>query len=224
MIRKLLLRIHRKPMRPDGQLDPDPFFMSQDKCYASYQIGAWTYGKPKVISWGEGAGLQIGKFCSIAEGVTILLGGEHRTDWVTTYPFNVIFEEGKSFDGHPRTKGDVSIGNDVWIGSEAFILSGVTIGDGAVIAARSVVTRDVPPYSIVAGNPARQVRLRFSETVIDALQRIRWWDWPISEITTALPLLLSSDIEAFVAKYEARMFAATSAAAQIATTSQGAEA
>ena len=143
---------------------------------------------------------------------------------MTTYPFNVVCQEARSFEGHPRTKGNVSIGNDVWIGTEAFILSGVTIGDGAVIAARSVVTRDVPPYSIVAGNPARQVRLRFSETVIDALQRIRWWDWPISEITTALPLLLSSDIEAFVAKYEARMFAATSAAAQIATTSQGAEA
>ena len=116
----------------------------------------------------------------------------------------------------------MSIGNDVWIGTEAFILSGVTIGDGAVIAARSVVTRDVAPYAVVAGNPARQVRLRFSETVIDALERIRWWDWPITEIQSAWPLLLSSDVEAFVAKFEAAMFAAASASAQIDRTSQSA--
>ena len=100
----------------------------------------------------------------------------------------------------------------------------MTIGDGAVVGAGAVVANDVRPYSVVVGNPAREVSRRFSDEQVEALERIRWWDWPISEITTALPLLLSSDVEAFVAKYEARMFAATPATAQIATTSQGAEA
>jgi virginiamycin A acetyltransferase len=202
MVRDLYRRVFGRLFRPEFHVEPDPFFTSRDTSYSSYQIGEWTYGKPKIISWKEGASLTIGKFCSIAEGVTILLGGEHRVDWITTYPFNFVFKEAEKFEGHPRTKGGVSIGNDVWIGMDAFILSGVTIGNGAVIAARSVVTRDVPPYSIVAGNPARQVRLRFSESIIEALERIRWWDWPSVEIQSAWPLLLSSEVEAFIAKYE----------------------
>jgi acetyltransferase-like isoleucine patch superfamily enzyme len=215
MVRALYQRILGRLLHSESQAEPDPFFTSQDGRYTAYQIGEWTYGKPKVVSWDEGTSLRIGKFCSIAEGVTIVLGGEHRTDWVTTYPFNAIIENAKKFEGHPRTKGDVTIGNDVWIGMDVIILSGVTIGDGAVIGARSVVTKDVSPYSIVAGNPGRQVRFRFSEAIINSLQSIRWWDWPISEIQAAWPVLLSPEIEAFIAKYEESRRPISSASGEI---------
>ena len=132
-----------------------------------------------------------------------MLGGEHRTDWVTTYAFTHLFPEATGFKGHPRTKGDVVIGNDVWIGYEALILSGVRVGNGAVIAARSIVTRDVEPYSIVAGNPARHIRFRFDEAAVKALEEIAWWDWPMDKIKEAWPLLLADDVKAFIAAYGA---------------------
>ena len=180
----------------------EPFFMNKNKRYAKYHIGDWTYGTPQVFSWREGTTLKIERFCSIADGVIILLGGEHRIDWVTTYPFSKLFPKARGFTGHPRSRGDVIIGNDVWIGTDALILSGVEIGNGAVIAARSVVTEDVAPYSIMAGNPAKHIKFRFSESIIDDLQKIAWWDWPLSKIEEAWPLLLSSDIEAFIARYK----------------------
>jgi acetyltransferase-like isoleucine patch superfamily enzyme len=178
-----------------------PFFMSENKRYSKYEIGDWTYGKPRIRSWREGATFKIGRFCSIADGVTILLGGEHRMDWVSTYPINILFGV-ERVSGLPHTKGDVVIGNDVWIGQDALILSGVVIGNGAVIAARSVVVGDVSPYSIMAGNPAKHIRFRFNESIIDALQKIAWWDWPLSRIEEAWPLLLSSNIEVFIDKYK----------------------
>jgi chloramphenicol O-acetyltransferase type B len=166
--------------------------------YPQYEIGRGTYGKPQISSWGEGATLRIGAFCSIASGVNIYLGGEHRTDWVTTYPFSVLWKVGKHIKGHPKTKGDVIIGNDVWIGAGAVILSGITVGNGAVIGAHAVVTIDVPPYAIVAGNPARIIKKRFDEETIKKLLRISWWDWKDIRIEKFLPLLLDSDIEKFL--------------------------
>ena len=166
-----------------------------------YEIGRHTYGDPRVTSWNEGATLKIGAFCSIADEVKIFLGGEHRVDWVTTYPFSVIkkWEQGQHITGTPKTKGDVVIGNDVWIGYDAVILSGVTIGDGAVIGARSLVTTDVPPYSIFGGNPARLIRMRFDDATISSLLELKWWDWRDEEIEHMLPLLLSSDLHTFIA-------------------------
>lgn len=158
-------------------------------------VGDFSYGKPDIKHWGENSSLFIGKFCSIAEQVTIFLGGEHRTDWVTTYPFNYFLAEHAANRGHPKTKGDVVIGNDVWIGMGATILSGVRIGDGAVIGARALVSKDVPPYAIVAGNPAKVIRRRFADGVINRLLEIRWWDWPIPQIEAAIPLLLASDTD-----------------------------
>lgn len=181
-----------------------PFYTNEDKRYMQYKIGKYSYGKPKVRSWGESATLNIGKFCSIGPDVTIFLGGEHRTDWVTTYPFSEIFSEAKGFLGHPRTKGDVIIGHDVWIGAESMILSGVTIGSGAVIAARSVVTKDVPSYAIVAGNPAKIVRFRFEESIVEVLLKIAWWNWPMEKITQAWPLMLSDEVERFINIYAAK--------------------
>ena len=166
--------------------------------YPQYSIGKGSYGDLEVHDLGEGSILSMGAFCSIAPGVKIFLGGEHRTDWVTTYPFNILWEKGRKFTGHPKTKGDVIIGNDVWIGSEALILSGVTIGSGAVIGARAVVVSAVPPYAVVAGNPARVVTSRFSGEIIDRLLGMKWWDWDNARIEKALPLLLNAEIESFL--------------------------
>lgn len=177
------------------------FFTNQKPECDRYEIGDWTYGSPAILEFGDGGSLRMGKFCSIAADVTILLGGEHRHDWVTTYPFNVVCEEARSFRGHPKSKGPVVIGNDVWICRGATILSGVTIGDGAVVAAGSVAVSDVSPYSIVAGNPARLIRSRFSEQQIATLLEIRWWDWPIERIREAWPLLLNDDVDAFIRTY-----------------------
>ncbi len=162
------------------------------------EMDEWSYGNPALASWGEGAKCKVGKFCSIAEGVTIFLGGDHRPDWVTTYPFSVLWEEARGFKGHPRTKGDVIIGNDVWIAHGATIMSGVKIGNGAVIGAKAVVASDVPPYAIVVGNPGRVVKYRFTPEQIEKLQAIAWWDWPTKEIIAAMPLLLNPDIETFI--------------------------
>lgn len=162
------------------------------------EIGEFSYGNPQVKSWGESAVLRIGKFCSIAENVTVFLGGEHRTDWVTTYPFSALIPRFAYIEGHPKSKGDVSIGNDVWIAEGATILSGVRIGDGAVVGAKAVVTKDVLPYTIVAGNPAQTIRSRFSPDIVARLLDVRWWDWSLERIEPAIPLLLSSDMERFL--------------------------
>jgi len=166
--------------------------------YPQYKIGRGTYGDLTVNDWGENAILSIGNFTSIASGVQVFLGGEHRTDWVTTFPFNVLWPSAKAFEGHPKTKGNVTIGSDVWIGAEAIVLSGVTIGNGAVIGARSVVTKDVPPYAIIAGNPARVIKYRFKESEIDDLLRIAWWDWSNAKIEKELAGLLNGNIKEFL--------------------------
>lgn len=168
------------------------------RLHPNAHFGKWTYGLPKIHSWAGSAKLRVGAFCSIAEGVQIFLGGEHRSDWVTTYPFIDFWHAGRNIQGHPTSKGDVVIGNDVWIGQEAIILSGVQIGDGAVIGARSVVSKDVPPYGIVAGNPARLVRFRFDEKTIHQLTKVAWWNWDDARIERAIPFLSNSDISQFL--------------------------
>ena len=137
---------------------------------------------------------MIGKYCSIADGVEILLGGNHRYDWITTYPFpsfNNDWPEASTIEGVLTTNGDVIIGNDVWICQGAIILSGVRIGDGAIIGARAVVSKDVSSYSIVAGNPAREIKRRFNDETINKLLKIKWWDWPPEKIKKNIKMLCS---------------------------------
>ncbi|MDR3353188.1 MAG: CatB-related O-acetyltransferase [Zoogloeaceae bacterium] len=174
------------------------------KRYPEYKIGTGSYGMPIVHDWHEGATLVIGNYCSIADEVHIFLGGGHRIDWVSSYPFPAFIEEAREIAGYGGTRGNVVIGNDVWLASGCTILSGVTIGDGAVVAARALVARDVAPYSIVAGNPARHVRYRFEQEIRDALLASAWWTWPESEIRKIAPLLCSNDLRKFLAYVDAR--------------------
>lgn len=165
------------------------------------EIGDFTYGKPLVLSWEEDTKLKIGKFCSIADDVVILLGGEHRSDWITTYPFNSLLNCCDHINGHPSSKGNIVIGNDVWIGRASLILSGLTIGDGAVIGANSVITKDVEPYSIVGGNPAKLIKYRFDKDTIKELLEIEWWDKELEEIADIIPLLQSGNVSKIIEMY-----------------------
>lgn len=171
-----------------------------------WDIGDHTYGAKgsPIIIEAEYAGLKIGKYCSIAREVLMILGN-HRPDTITTYPFknqcNFWPEAADATDDH-STKGDIVIGNDVWIGARANIMSGVTIGSGAIIATAAVVTRDVPPYAIVGGNPARVIKYRFPEKTIERLLAVAWWDWPEALIRERMPLLMSDDIDAFLRAFE----------------------
>jgi len=166
--------------------------------YPKYQVGVGTYGVPEVMEFGDDTILKVGSYTSIAQGVKILLGGGHRTDWVSTFPFPLMIDEARAIPGCSPTKGDVVIGSDCWICAEAMILSGVTIGHGAVIAAGAVVTHDVEPYAIVGGNPCRFIRWRFEEPVRQALLQSAWWEWPMEEIKAVSPLLCSDNIDAFL--------------------------
>ena len=147
--------------------------------------------------------LIMGKFCSIACGAKFLFtSANHTQKSLSTYPFPIFFEEW-DLDVEDITsawdrKGDIIIGNDVWIGYEAVIMSGVTIGDGAIIGARSVVTKDIPPYTIVGGVPARQIRRRFSEETIAALLELKWWNWPREKITRKIEAIKNGDMKALV--------------------------
>ena len=149
----------------------------------------------------NGDRLKIGKFCSIACGAKFLFtSGNHSMQSLSTYTFPIFYEEwgldAKDIRSAWDNKGDITIGNDVWIGYEAVILSGVTIGDGAIVGARAVVTKDVPPYTIVAGVPARPIRKRFDEETIAKLQALRWWDWDEEKIKRCIPAIQSGDIDA----------------------------
>jgi len=128
--------------------------------------------------------LVIGKFCQIATGARFIMnGGNHAIDGYSTFPFAIFGDELADLSSNPGPKGDTVIGNDVWIGNSAVFMPGVKVGDGAIIASNSTVTKDVEPYSIVGGNPAKLIRYRFDENTIVALLKIKWWEWDIKKIT-----------------------------------------
>lgn len=156
------------------------------------QVGDYTYGHPDIYS-SERYKVIIGKFCSIGPDVTIYAEGNHRVDIITTYP---LFKLNRNENSVESFKGGVIIGNDVWMGHSVIILPGVTIGDGAVLAAGTVVTKDVKDYEIVGGNPARHIKYRFSEEQIRILKETEWWNWPIDKIKKNVPILSSPDVNA----------------------------
>lgn len=173
--------------------------MQFEQRYPDFVLGKHSYGVPVVHDWQDGTTLKVGAYCSIADNVQIFLGGNHRSDWVSTYPFPAFFDEARHISGYARSRGDVVIGNDVWLCTDCTILSGVTIGHGAVIGSGAVVRRDVEPYAIMVGNPAQVAGWRFSETQRQALLEAAWWDWPEDEVRSIVDKLCSEDIEAFLA-------------------------
>jgi len=143
--------------------------------------------------------LVIGKFCSIACGARFIFNSaNHALGSLSTYPFPLFFEEWgldkADVAGSWDNKGDIVVGNDVWIGYEAVVMAGVTIGDGAIIGARAVVTKDVPPYTIVGGVPAKPIRRRFPDSTVDELLKLRWWDWTRERIARNIPAIRSGDV------------------------------
>ena len=144
--------------------------------------------------------LIIGKFCAIGKGVEFIMNGaNHRMNSVTTYPFNIMgggWEKCTPKLSDLPLKGDTVVGNDVWIGQNVTVLPGVHIGDGAVVGANSVVSKDVPPYHVVGGNPVKVIRKRFDDKTIALLLKIKWWDWPAEKITEHLEMLCSGDLSA----------------------------
>lgn len=169
-------------------------------------VGDWTYAddpagledffERRVLYHFDFVGdrLVIGRFCTVAEGARFVMGGgSHAADGFSTYPFE-IFGLAVSGDG-PRPR-DTVVGHDVWIGREAMILPGATIGSGAIVGAGAVVARDVRPYAIVVGNPAREVRRRFGDATVEALLAIAWWDWPAGRIAAAVPAIRGADLDA----------------------------
>ena len=145
-----------------------------------------------------GERLIIGKFCAVATGVKFIMNGaNHNIGGFSSYPFPIFgqgWEQNLPPDYQFPTRGDTVVGNDVWLGYDSLIMPGVKIGDGAIVASRSVVTRDVPPYAIVGGNPARVIRARFDAATIMALLEIRWWDWDAARITRNLAAICGTDI------------------------------
>ncbi|GHU35831.1 hypothetical protein FACS1894172_18120 [Spirochaetia bacterium] len=168
-------------------------------------FGTFTYGDPIIHIWNEKIECKIGKFCSIAGNVQIMLGGEHSVEWITTYPFSAFLHYYENTMGEfLRSGNDIIIGNDVWIGGDVKIMSGVVIGDGCVIGANSVVTRNkkIPDYSIWAGVPAKEIGKRFSDKTIEKLQEIQWWNWSDDDICNVIPILQNNDVRKLIEYYE----------------------
>lgn len=199
--------------RADGSVWPHTIFLKNFIDHPNIEIGDYTYFNDfrlpvddvrqllvPYLHPGAPEKLIIGKFGQIANGVQIITSSaNHQMDGFSTYPFAVFGEPWfSSYQPKWPNKGDTIIGNDVWIGHEALIMPAVSIGDGAIIASRSVVTKDVAPYSIVAGNPAKVIRHRFDEKTIAQLLDIKWWDWPIDKINKNLAAIVGADINALM--------------------------
>jgi len=171
----------------------------------NFEMGRFSYGEPQIFVWSNTNNkVIVGNFTSIAKGVKIILNGEHNTDWITTFPFRKFrnkWDQAARIVGHPKSKGNVVIGSDVWIGRDSMILSGVKIHHGAVVGAKSLVTKDIPPYTIVGGNPAKFIKKRFTDEQIEELLKIKWWNWPENKVINNILLLSSNNIDEFIKRY-----------------------
>jgi virginiamycin A acetyltransferase len=147
--------------------------------------------------------LIIGKFCQIATGVRFIMNGSnHAMDGISTYPFKVFGGEWSRASLNVKSKGDTVIGNDVWIGNSATIMQGIKVGDGAIIGTNSLVTKDVEPYTVVGGNPAKEIRKRFNDEIIRFLLKLKWWDWNSEKITNYLDFITNGNIDELKRIYE----------------------
>lgn len=169
-----------------------------------HTIGRHSYGDFELNWWGESK-IEIGSFCSIGRNNKAYLGGNHRHTYVSTFPFGIHgmtpSEIGIDNKLTNTSNGNIVIGNDVWFGDNCVVMSGVTIGHGAVIANSALVTKDVEPYSIVGGNPAKHIKYRFEPKIIEALLKIQWWDWTDEVINSRKDKIYNSDIESFVKEF-----------------------
>lgn len=166
------------------------------KSMKSYKIGDYTYGCPTIKGRsGHFGTVEIGKFCSISENVEIWVGGNHHSEFFTTYPLHCIFNDNSEKYWQACTKGDVKIGNDVWLGYGCKVLSGVEIADGSIIGAYSVVTHNTYPYTVYCGNPAVFKKYRFDGTIIKKLMELKWWNWDIEKIEKNWKVIQSNDVE-----------------------------
>jgi acetyltransferase-like isoleucine patch superfamily enzyme len=194
-IRQKIIKRGKKKTREDKCFQINTKFTEK---YPDYNIGVGTYGMPLVHDWNEGTTLDIGSYGSIASNVQIFLGGHHRVDWVTTFPFPAFLSEHEDITDYSVTSGDVNIGSDVWLCSNSIILSGVSIGHGAVVANAAIVTKNVEPYSIVGGNPAVHLKYRFSAPIRERLLAVEWWNFPHEILANNMDKICSSDIETFL--------------------------
>jgi acetyltransferase-like isoleucine patch superfamily enzyme len=194
-LRHALRRAH------DAVLEPN--FAQQRRLLKSGRmtIGQHTYGIPIIKTYDlNPAKLIVGSYSALSEEAIVMLGGEHAIDRVTTFPLRMrLHLPGAGQDGIPVPTGDTVIGSDVWLTMRTFVRGGVRIGDGAIVASGAVVNKDVPPFAIVGGNPAKVIRYRFSPEQIEALLEIRWWDWPDQLVIEAVDLLSGTDIDEFIA-------------------------
>jgi virginiamycin A acetyltransferase len=172
----------------------NPKIIIGDYTYYDDPIDSENFERNVLYHFGEEC-LIIGKFCALGTGVQFIMNGaNHSLSGFSTYPFYIFGNGWENFQPEEFSKGDTIVGNDVWIGYDSLIMPGVKIGDGAVIGARSVVTRNVEPYTIVGGNPARLIRKRFSEEIIEELLAIAWWNWDIEKITQNLEAIIGADM------------------------------
>jgi acetyltransferase-like isoleucine patch superfamily enzyme len=174
-----------------------------------WKAGTGTYfdRNVNIITWSDQYYIKLGKYNSIGRDCNFFLHANHRADWITTSsqllgPVTQEIADMHMKMGHPTCKGDIIIENDVWIGANSIIMSGIKISNGAIIATGSTVTKDVPPYAIVAGNPGRIVKYRFYKDQIDKLLQISWWNWDEDKIKENAMLIWSDNIDKFITKYE----------------------
>jgi acetyltransferase-like isoleucine patch superfamily enzyme len=167
-------------------------------------MGNMSYYAPNVVKYkGDTGRVIIGNFASVAPDADFYVGGLHRVEWVSLYGLRAMLElPGAYEDGFTHGRGDIVVGSDTWITNGCTVMSGVTIGDGAVVGTKAVVAKDVRPYAIVVGNPAKEIGRRFSDAQVEALLRIKWWDWPTELVKARVDALSSPDIDAFIAQFD----------------------
>lgn len=167
-------------------------------------MGNMSYYAPNVVKYaGDTGRVIIGNFASVAPDADFYVGGLHRTEWVSQYGLRAMLDlPGAHEDGFTHGRGDIVVGSDTWVTNGCTVMSGVTIGDGAVVGTKAVVAKDVRPYAIVVGNPAREIRRRFSDEQVEALLRIRWWDWPTEKVKRHVELISSPEVDAFIARFD----------------------